>query len=824
MPNTKRLKKALYFTERLKESFSTFLEYPCTVIEAPMGYGKTTAVIEALDSIDAYSIWQRVYDKGASEFWAGFCDAISKIDESCAKGLQNIGMLEDSLMKREVMLLIETMHIEKATFLVIDDYHYVKSEVADAFLRLLILNMPKNLHLVIISRISFLDNSSELQLKGVINHIGANTMEFSLLDIKKYFRLLDIIIGKEEQEQLYKYSEGWVSALYLFAMDYKLHGSFVFTSSIPELVYQTVYEPLGDELKSFLKTICLFETFNLEQAQYMWQKDNTKELLDQLLSCNAFITQDRITSYYSFHNIFSLCIREQFYQQPETMQRTIWTRMGELHLGNKIDSMECFYNAKEYDGMLTALEEDRQKSIYNEKKEMLFKYYRECPIEAKNRHPLAILVYAVLLVTQFRERELYEEACREFFQSIENNETLSSDERDQLLGEYEVMQTFTAYNDLIKIGEHNEKAYQLLKAPPRFVNTKNSFTFGSPSILYLYYRESGKLSELIKYLKQATSYYAKNTKGHGSCYKYVFEAEWYYFMGDFENAIHKALPMAKEAEQADIVLCGLFFLSRISMARGDFPKVLKLLGQMDNVVKHEVKQNQSYWLVYTFDICKAYIYACLRQTDEIPKWIYEYEYPKHMHFLSISFANLVYGKALLTKGSLTQFLGVSEQFMKQASIFPNLLAIVYTDIYIAIANYKLSRVDACHTALKEALDIAMPDNLVMPFVENAKELINVFDILCRENIYGDFLRKIKYLYEKYNKSIQKIVNEYFKVELPLLTEREKKIAFLVLEGMNNKKIASELYISPNTVKLELKNIFRKLNINSRVLLKKENIV
>lgn len=49
-----------------------------------------------------------------------------------------------------------------------------------------------------------------------------------------------------------------------------------------------------------------------------------------------------------------------------------------------------------------------------------------------------------------------------------------------------------------------------------------------------------------------------------------------------------------------------------------------------------------------------------------------------------------------------------------------------------------------------------------------------------------------------------------------LTEREQEIAALLLEGKTNRMIAANLCISENTVKTHVKNIYSKLNIQSRM--------
>ncbi len=61
-----------------------------------------------------------------------------------------------------------------------------------------------------------------------------------------------------------------------------------------------------------------------------------------------------------------------------------------------------------------------------------------------------------------------------------------------------------------------------------------------------------------------------------------------------------------------------------------------------------------------------------------------------------------------------------------------------------------------------------------------------------------------------------------------LTEREKEVLRLVCDGLTNAEIATSLHVSRETVKSELKRIFRKIGVANRtqaaVLLVRQRLV
>jgi DNA-binding CsgD family transcriptional regulator len=49
-----------------------------------------------------------------------------------------------------------------------------------------------------------------------------------------------------------------------------------------------------------------------------------------------------------------------------------------------------------------------------------------------------------------------------------------------------------------------------------------------------------------------------------------------------------------------------------------------------------------------------------------------------------------------------------------------------------------------------------------------------------------------------------------------LTDTERRVAALVAEGLTNREVAERMFLSRHTVDFHLRQIFRKLDVNSRV--------
>ena len=115
--------------------------------------------------------------------------------------------------------------------------------------------------------------------------------------------------------------------------------------------------------------------------------------------------------------------------------------------------------------------------------------------------------------------------------------------------------------------------------------------------------------------------------------------------------------------------------------------------------------------------------------------------------------------------------------------------------------------------------MAIPDQLYMPFAENGDSIKPLLEELKSQGKYADNITEILALCEQYQKAAENMIWENSLHGTVALTERENDIARLAVQGFSNKEIGKQLYISENTVKTQLKSIFKKRGIHSRTLLK-----
>jgi LuxR family maltose regulon positive regulatory protein len=131
-------------------------------------------------------------------------------------------------------------------------------------------------------------------------------------------------------------------------------------------------------------------------------------------------------------------------------------------------------------------------------------------------------------------------------------------------------------------------------------------------------------------------------------------------------------------------------------------------------------------------------------------------------------------------------------------------------LFKSLAAYHLEGLTAGAEALEKALDRARPDGIILPFMENAADLIELLAEIAQRQPEDAFVRRIivesrDYLSKQQTQQMPKLI----------LTNREKEVLRLLAEDFTRDDIATRLFITRATVKTHLQNIYKKLGVSSK---------
>jgi LuxR family maltose regulon positive regulatory protein len=307
---------ALYFSERLLGALAVLLKTPLIIVEAPVGYGKTTAVREFLDKNNTRRLWVPVLGSlsGVSEdaFWRTFCRELGRgLPESSdvAASLERLGYPRDSTRFEAARELLHQLEFAVPTVLVIDDFHLLPSPAFGVLCEVLAKEALAgtgiaNLHIALVSRHVYPGEKELLRLKGALAVIGQEIFAFILEDIQNYYALHKLDITPEQARALHAATGGWISGLYIHLLRHRKQRAFslpvpggVVSSEDklpPEqaaLLEKEIYAPLPSEIRNLLFALCPLERFTTLQADFLFGSD-TRALLAELTRQNSFVALD----------------------------------------------------------------------------------------------------------------------------------------------------------------------------------------------------------------------------------------------------------------------------------------------------------------------------------------------------------------------------------------------------------------------------------------------------------------------------------------------------------------------------------------------------
>ena len=821
MSQTHRINN-IYISPRLAERLEEAEHCRVTTVVAPMGYGKSTAIRwwaekYASRHSGAVILWLTLTSDGENTFWRGFCRTLRKYPELQEK-METLGYPGDRESIRLLGELLEDAVEEEGEpiYFVLEDVHCLTSADFSGLLTLLVGRIPNRIHLILLSRNRIFRETDRFALGGTLCQITMEDLRLRRDEILDYAGLCGISMDQDQAAKADWVSEGWISLLYLLFRDYLQQGRWQFqTPDIFRLMDQVMFQPLDERKRKFLLVNGLVNVFTREQAAYLWQDEDSDEIIDALTQTNAFISWDPETGAYRYHNMLRNVVRKYFCDLPGEEQRKLYARLGcwQMKRSEYIQAACSFQKAGDWERLLDALVLDRSKSFGVEHASLLEEWCARCPEEILLARPDGLLILMLNLYSHHNISQMMR-MYGLFMRSMEENETITPQERDKLMGEAEIILGYLAFNDISAMSVHHRRACQLMKHTSYSMNNESPWTFGSYSVLMMYHRTPGEADRECRQLRECMPYYLQITDGHGAGADFVMEGELCLLRaqcGQGEIAFHQALDTARPGNQFSILVSAAFLSCRLALLEGKGEETFAPLDRLSL----PLKEHRQYTLLPTLDLCKGWLYALLGKPREAPSWLLWEDAPASVLTPVRPQLHVVVNQLLLALGEYRRVAARWSKLDEMCRQFHYLLCHTYLQLQTAAALFHLGHVPEGDDLLKKALETALPDRLLLPIVE-------VDDILIRRlGEYKDPLptdtEELFDLAQRYDSARSSVLgllweNPEEAGSHPELSRRELEIARLAAERRTNQEIADALFLSERTVKNHLNRVYNKLGI------------
>ena len=307
------------------------------LIDAPVGYGKTTLVTQ-WDAVDprpfAWVTLDRL-DNDPNHFWSYVIEALRRVEPAIGDWSDAVPASKETLQNIFLpRLLSELSSSSNPIVLVLDDYHLIKNAHCHELTILLLDNLPPTTQVVVSSRADPPLHVGRRRVGGSLHEVRAADLRFFYSEADA---LLTEVLGRkltgDQIRKLVDKTEGWPAGLYLAAVSLRDHTDpnrliDEFTGSarhVADYLSIEILSRLPDDMRRFLLRTSILNRFSAPLCDAVLGSNDSAAIIDDLERSNLLIVPlDDHREWYRYHQLFGDLLRSE-------LNRTHGTTVPELH-------------------------------------------------------------------------------------------------------------------------------------------------------------------------------------------------------------------------------------------------------------------------------------------------------------------------------------------------------------------------------------------------------------------------------------------------------------------------------------------------------------
>jgi LuxR family maltose regulon positive regulatory protein len=302
---------------RITRSLDTAGDTALTLVAAPAGYGKTTAVRAWCATSDAALAWVTVDagDNDLSRLWRYVATAVDRVRPGLGRrALQRLDVASGSVEAAVDELMNGIAAFQQPLILVLDDLHTVTNDECLASIDYALTHLPSNARLIVITRVDPDLNLARLRAAGALVELRTSELAF---DEHEAHELLvthgGLDLGPEEIKRLVSRTEGWPAALVLAGLWLRTVGDPVTAVRmfggehrfVADYLSSEVFASLDDDRRGFLCRAAVLGEFTADLCDSVLERSDSAEVLAELERANLFISTLERGDWFRIHALFA---------------------------------------------------------------------------------------------------------------------------------------------------------------------------------------------------------------------------------------------------------------------------------------------------------------------------------------------------------------------------------------------------------------------------------------------------------------------------------------------------------------------------------------
>lgn len=447
--------------KRILVKMENIERYSLSIVHAPMGYGKTVAVREYLETTEADCVWVSLAgSEGEADYlWARLCDALNEVNEELAARFSAIGFPYDCFKTDALLDVLMDYDYKNHLILVFDDFHRIEENNVFELIKAIVRERLSGLHIVLITRELAKLDAADLYQKQLCFTITEKSLKFNREEVFQYLDFMECRMSEEERERVYQITDGWESMLYITAKGIKQGLPVGKSATADDIIEQNFYHDLSPAEKEVLWRLSVLSSFTKRMAAAVLDNSELYDAFEMLISKSVFFVFHEPGHTYRLRNI----LRDYIYERAliDRVDFTeVYRKSGQWLLadGQYSKAFECLYRAGELEEILSILNQDTQndKGIWSSGN--IRQVFEKAGKELCYRYPFAYLKY-LLACAMDRKRNYIPRVklCLDRLEEYCRGSECRDEMREMVLGEICMVRSRISFNDIAVMAEYARK-------------------------------------------------------------------------------------------------------------------------------------------------------------------------------------------------------------------------------------------------------------------------------------------------------------------------------------------------------------------------------